>query len=614
MLLNQLQSLKCNVVRKFVQRTAKLSLRSRFASVLLLFLHRTWSTLSGAIGYTEQRANELERQLFGGFSSHALLALKNRHQDPDTGLVALFHISRTLWQWHRMHGQHEQALQILMTLAHRDPRTAATYDFHLLSLPTMIDAGLASEAIKDGAAAIARFGESTEIEFSIAMAHLALGDEPGALAWLNRTYDRRGLARLHKQDAEHSLSLANLAADAEAVTECNEKLSVIIPAHNCAKTLSYALPSVQQQAWTNLEIIVIDDCSSDDTWRLIQNFAANDARIVPLRNDVNRGAYYCRNRGLRLATGELVTVHDSDDWSHPQKFAAQIARLHAKGNLCNVSMRIRVTRDFRKGIADRPASLEVDFPSLLLRKEKFALLGGWDEVRVAADRELLNRLAIAFGERPERVCNDVPLAFGLASPLSLTGDPFAGFASLGYGARKEYQEAHRSWHQIEAARRAPDFRLPRHPRPFPVPNIIRSDRREMLSYRTILVSDFSNSCSINLEIVGAAGFAERGAVMHWPCIANAQRPFNARIRKTLIDTSIPTLVYGDHATCQTILVSNPRCLLHVPDRLAQIVAEDGIILIRDGLDKVMIEENFLEVFGLRPCFIDQGGFTNEVLV
>ncbi len=598
-------------LRRLVPKRAKSFLRSRFVSVLLSPQVAALFAPSGEMTAAHRRANERERQLFGGFSSHALTLLELAHRDPNTDLDEFVATSHTLWRWHRMHGEHELALRILKALARRDPQTAATYNFQLLNLPTMIDAGLPSAAIEAGVAAIAQFGASTEIEMSLAWAHLALGDEAGALDWLNRTFERKGLAKLRKQDAGRPLSLANLAADAKTwPTECKDKLSVIIPAHNCVSTLSYALPSVQQQTWTNLEIIVVDDCSSDDTWRVVQDFAASDERVVPLRNEINRGAYCCRNRGLQRATGDLVTVHDSDDWSHPEKFATQIAHLSAKGNLCNVSMRTRVTPNLHKGLAARPAAMEIDFPSLLLRKETLAALGGWDEVRVAADRELFNRLALAFRERPDRIYDDVPLAFGLVDPLSLTGNPFTGFATLGYGARKEYQEAHRSWHQIEAAKAEPDFRLPRNPRPFPVPNIIKPERHKKLSYGMILVSDFSsrNCRDINLRILSANSFAERGAIMHWPRITNAQRAFDPAIRKALIRFSIPTLVYGDKAVCKAVLVTEPECLLHVPDQLAQIAADEGIILVKDG-DKSRIEANFAEVFSLQPRYIKRGLFT-----
>jgi hypothetical protein len=73
-------------------------------------------------------------------------------------------------------------------------------------------------------------------------------------------------------------------------------------------------------------------------------------------------------------------------------------------------------------------------------------------------------------------------------------------------------------------------------------------------------------------------------------------------------------VYGDHATCQRLLVSDPICLLHVPERLAEIVADQAIILIDDGVSKNLIEANFSEVFGRRPCFIKRANFTDELLV
>ena len=98
------------------------------------------------------------------------------------------------------------------------------------------------------------------------------------------------------------------------------KVSVLLAAFNAAETLPTALSSLQQQTWANLEIIVIDDCSpSQDTVRAAERFSAHDDRIKIVRMPQNCGAYVCRNEGLDLATGEFVTIHDADDWSHPRK-------------------------------------------------------------------------------------------------------------------------------------------------------------------------------------------------------------------------------------------------------------------------------------------------------
>lgn len=92
------------------------------------------------------------------------------------------------------------------------------------------------------------------------------------------------------------------------------KISVIIPSYNSEDTISRCLNSVLFQAFSDLEIILIDDCSTDNTISKIEQFKEKDRRIKLLRNKSNKGAGYSRNRGLKVATGNYITFIDSDDF------------------------------------------------------------------------------------------------------------------------------------------------------------------------------------------------------------------------------------------------------------------------------------------------------------
>lgn len=89
-------------------------------------------------------------------------------------------------------------------------------------------------------------------------------------------------------------------------------ISVVIPVWNGAKYLEKCLTSIQRQCVTDMEIIVVDDGSTDDTWAILQRMAAADARIRPVRQE-NAGASVARNTGLELCCGEYVRFVDSDD-------------------------------------------------------------------------------------------------------------------------------------------------------------------------------------------------------------------------------------------------------------------------------------------------------------
>ena len=91
------------------------------------------------------------------------------------------------------------------------------------------------------------------------------------------------------------------------------KLSVIIPAYNAAKTLERCLDSIINQTYTSLEIIVVNDGSSDDTLKICEKYAKNDNRIIIINNE-NNGVSYSRNCGINAASGDYITFVDSDDY------------------------------------------------------------------------------------------------------------------------------------------------------------------------------------------------------------------------------------------------------------------------------------------------------------
>ena len=92
------------------------------------------------------------------------------------------------------------------------------------------------------------------------------------------------------------------------------KLSVIVPCYNVAPFLSRCLMSLTNQSVSDLEIICIDDKSTDNTLDVLKMCAREDLRIRIIENDENMGVGYSRNRGLDAATGEYVGFVDPDDW------------------------------------------------------------------------------------------------------------------------------------------------------------------------------------------------------------------------------------------------------------------------------------------------------------
>lgn len=92
------------------------------------------------------------------------------------------------------------------------------------------------------------------------------------------------------------------------------KISVIIPVFNAEIYLKRCLDSVLNQTLRDIEVICIDDCSTDSSFEILQDFAKMDARLTILRNVKNIGQGLTRNKGIDLAKGEYIAFVDCDDW------------------------------------------------------------------------------------------------------------------------------------------------------------------------------------------------------------------------------------------------------------------------------------------------------------
>lgn len=99
-------------------------------------------------------------------------------------------------------------------------------------------------------------------------------------------------------------------------------VSVIMPSWNTGKFIAESIESVINQTYTNWELIIVDDCSTDNTDEIVAGFA--DERIRYLKNEKNSGAALTRNRAIREARGEWIAFLDSDDLWMPEKLEHQI--------------------------------------------------------------------------------------------------------------------------------------------------------------------------------------------------------------------------------------------------------------------------------------------------
>lgn len=181
-----------------------------------------------------------------------------------------------------------------------------------------------------------------------------------------------------------------------------------------------ALGSIAAQTHRNVEIIVIDDASAPDSAAAIRDLVARVPQARLIRLDVNYGPYIGRNLALREAKGQYVAIHDSDDWSHPERFAAQIAAFEATPEARLVTTQhIRIDRAGNVQLESQFTILGDGTMTSLFRRDVFDEIGDFARVRSRGDVEMRERLRSYFGHQAI-VALPLPMVLCLADSGTLS--------------------------------------------------------------------------------------------------------------------------------------------------------------------------------------------------
>jgi teichuronic acid biosynthesis glycosyltransferase TuaG len=107
-------------------------------------------------------------------------------------------------------------------------------------------------------------------------------------------------------------------------------VSVIIPVYNAEKYLAETLDSAIGQTYQDIEIVIVDDCSTDASSEIISNYMLNNKNVIYIRHETNRGAAVARNTGIHSARGQFIAFLDSDDVWVKTKIERQIRHMREK--------------------------------------------------------------------------------------------------------------------------------------------------------------------------------------------------------------------------------------------------------------------------------------------
>lgn len=362
-------------------------------------------------------------------------------------------------------------------------------------------------------------------------------------------------------------------------------VTVIVPAHNSDATITTTLTSLLAQSWRNLEIIVVDDASTDDTVGIVEQ--VSDDRVTLLRQPSNQGAYVARNRALAAARGEFVTVNDADDWAHPAKIATQAQHLVANPTvIANTTALVRITDDLRVVRRGLPHGRFIGYnhASLMMRTETLRSLGGWDDVRVGADSEFEARLVHLHGKNAVvRLHDSAPLTLARSDASSLTGNSTTGLASsrTSTGARRLYTQAYTAWHRTLTPTTG---RLERtsDSRPFPCPALIRHRSMSTDHFDVIIHSDLAlpgGTTASNLAEVAAneqAGW--RTGLVHNRNPKFRDIGVNPKYFAACSDLT-RLLSAGEEVSCDVLSIKYPPSARRIPDVFPRIEVRHEIVMI-----------------------------------
>lgn len=101
-------------------------------------------------------------------------------------------------------------------------------------------------------------------------------------------------------------------------------VSIIMPAYNCEEFIHESISSIIHQTYSNWELIIVNDCSRDNTLNICSKYASNDPRISVFENTIQKGAAFSRNFATELASGEYISFLDSDDIWKTDKIEKQL--------------------------------------------------------------------------------------------------------------------------------------------------------------------------------------------------------------------------------------------------------------------------------------------------
>lgn len=583
-----------------------------------------------------KKVTSVSRALWMGFTADATADLERIRRTGSTTPRAAARAAESLARWYATNGEYEKALDRILhanALGTLVPRERfLVLEHHLLT-----ELGLF-----EGAEQLYEASGKESPDLRLMHANLRLRQaEAGHLS--RSDADRERLELIDWVYRKHSIlpisdlivgdRLSFSALDHDVVREpvhdeSTAVVSIVVPAYNAEDTLATSVNSLRAQSHSNLEILIVDDASTDNTNAVAKDLASRDPRVRVIQHGQNSGAYAARNTGLASASGEYFTVHDADDWSHPQLIERQLPVLHENGAIGSFSRLARVTPDLKFLLRPYRPMLEPihwNYTSLLVRTATLRELGGWDAVRAHSDSELIERLRSHYGTNAlVEVDSSVPLSFFLVSGENLTENSSTTLRSVDFGLRKEYSEQARFWRAKTFTDAEPPSYVD-HPRggtkrPFYCGRALAQNRDQVSqTYDLVIGSDLAltgGTRRCNLAYIECARkLGLRVGVFNMPrYLLRGSGTIDPTYRELFELDEVDLLVPGDRVSGRTLLVHHPPVLRKKFESYPQVTAERHYMLVNQlpwamkdytdvQYDSAAARAHYRDAFGEEPIWI-----------
>ncbi len=187
------------------------------------------------------------------------------------------------------------------------------------------------------------------------------------------------------------------------------KVSIIIPVYNVEEYLRQCLDSVVNQTLKDIEIICVDDCSTDGSYEILQEYASKDDRFVVLKQEINQGQGVARNRGLDIAKGEYIMFLDPDDWYELDACESAYNQIIKNNNdlvFFNLTYFYEKSKTYKIDIQKlNKFEKDINNPQIKFSKLDYPFFGNGESVYKIYKREFINANNIRFPNY--RFCEDL---------------------------------------------------------------------------------------------------------------------------------------------------------------------------------------------------------------